>query len=91
MSISSNYTLNICPYTEISVVLTPHQGNFLLEQPEPIAENHKQPKYKVVGRSPNGYICKNASSPKTQGALQKIGWKDCKKQKLGKFIARYVS
>lgn len=47
--------LNICPE---SVVFTPHQGNFSLQQMETKTENHNQPNCRVVGPSPNGHIYK---------------------------------
>ena len=44
-----NYSLSICPYAHrLSVVLTPHQGMFSLQQMETITENHNQSKCRVV-------------------------------------------
>lgn len=50
-----NYTLNICLYTHISAVLTPHQGTFALHPIKTISENY-QPKGRAVDPGLNCYV-----------------------------------
>jgi hypothetical protein len=38
--------------------------------------------------SPNGYIDKNAVTPKAQGTLLRRGEKDCKSQRIREFAVR---
>jgi hypothetical protein len=60
---------------QISIVLTTHQGNFSLQQLEPITENYNQKQLRIMEPSPNGYIKnktkqnKTFSAPKVQGTL----------------------
>jgi hypothetical protein len=58
---NSDY-LSLCP--QISAVLTPHQGNFSLQQMEIIIENHTQSKVRVAEPSPNDCIYNMTSAPK---------------------------
>lgn len=45
------------------------------QQMEIIAENHCQPKHSIVEASPNWHIYNKTPALKTQGSLQKRGWK----------------
>lgn len=60
---------------QISLVLTPQQGNFSLQGMEIVNENDNQSKYRVVEPSPNWYICNPTSALKALGLLKKRGQK----------------
>lgn len=77
--ITPKYTLNICPYTH-----NPHTSlrkNFFAKdeehytKPQPIQMQSVEP-------SENGCIYSTITASTDQGTLQKMGWKDCKSQRI---------
>lgn len=61
----------MCAYTqEVSIVFTPHQGIFSLQQTEATTENYTQSKCRAVEPSPKAYMYK-IISPKALGILHK--------------------
>lgn len=75
-------------YPKMSVVSTPHEGNFSFQQMKTIKENENQSKCRELWSVvPNGYIHKITITPKAQRAFQERGWKYCESQSKQEFAA----
>lgn len=68
--------------TDISIVLTPHQGNIPLQLSERVTENHNPSKCRGVEPISHGYIYNTTPAPKAQGSLCKRGRKDYKRTEI---------
>lgn len=71
--------------TDISIVLTLHQGNIPLQLSERVTEMHNPSKCRGAEHRPRGYIYNTSLAPKAQGSLCKRRRKDDKSQRNRKF------
>lgn len=72
---------------QISIVLTPHQGNIPLHVSERVTELHNPSKCRGVEHRPRGYIYNTAPAPKAQGSLCKREGKMIRARGTGSFLS----
>lgn len=78
-------------YTQISILLSPYQGNISLHQTEPMIENYNQSKCTEWGVERCPVSIDRSSTHKAQGLLQKSRQNDCKIKRTWKFSVESVS
>ena len=83
-----NYTINMSLYSQISVVLTPHQGNFFLQQMEITTENHNQSKCRAVEISSKSCIYKQFLNLRFREQTLRKGGKIFKSHRNREFAMR---
>lgn len=75
-------------YTQVIVVLTPHKGNFSLQQVETVIGNLKPSKYIFTKPSPKECSYKSLFTRENQCSLLKGGHKNFQRQRIREFVLR---